>query len=85
MKADSDAEEEHQEDDINSACVICYAYEFEGSYPETTCECGSVYHEKCLSDLLVNDCSVKAKRFCVDCPVCELVCKIIFSCTFNNC
>ncbi len=70
LKNDSDNE---NDEDMESLCVICYAFEFEGNVPETTCECGSMYHDKCLSDLLVNDCSVKARRFCVDCPVCEMV------------
>lgn len=68
------------EDAAEATCVICYSLEFEGKMPETICECGSVYHEKCLSDLLVNDCSSKAIRYIVDCPVCGLVslCQNIF-------
>lgn len=65
---------------MESLCVICYAFEFEGNVPETTCECGSIYHDKCLSDLLVNDCSVKSKRFCVDCPACGMVCNVQLMC-----
>lgn len=66
---------ENGSDDIESLCVICYSFEFEGNIPEVACDCGSMYHDKCLGDLLVNDCSVKAKRFCVDCPACGLVFK----------
>lgn len=74
LKSDMDEENpDNTNNDIDSACVICYAFEFEDTVPETTCECGSVYHEKCLRDLLVNDCSEKGKRYAVDCPVCGLV------------
>ncbi|XP_021946473.2 E3 ubiquitin-protein ligase FANCL isoform X2 [Folsomia candida] len=67
---------ENGSDDIESLCVICYSFEFEGNIPEVACDCGSMYHDKCLGDLLVNDCSVKAKRFCVDCPACGLELKV---------
>jgi len=65
--------EEGGMDDFQNNCVICYAFEFDGKVPETSCDCGSIYHDKCLSDLLINDCSVKARRLCVDCPVCGVV------------
>jgi len=66
----------YDEDDLESVCVICYAYEFQGESPEVACECGATYHNKCLADLLVNDPVGKSTRGCVDCPACEIELKV---------
>ncbi|ODM96107.1 E3 ubiquitin-protein ligase FANCL [Orchesella cincta] len=65
---DNDEDEEMEQ----TLCTVCYVYSFEDEIPEVSCDCGSVFHRKCLYDLFVSDISKTALRRSVDCPNCQM-------------